>query len=108
MNDNLARQSRGGPGTFQSMPTKAMPSPLYLPTAHPLIIKILSDDERQAFCKKIENLLNRHSISTQRLVSKKENVDILLKAEFNGVEQAIKHTEMVVKVAMRDGYDVTT
>ena len=108
MNDSFVQKSRGGSGTFQSMPTKAMPSPLYLPTAHPLIIKIPSDSKRKDFCKKIENLLNRHSISTQRLVSKKENVDILLKAEFNSVEQATKHTEMVIKVAMRDGYDVTT
>jgi len=108
MNDDLARQSRGGFGMSQSMPSKATSSPLYLPTAHPLIIKIPSDEKRKAFCKKIENLLNRHSISTQRLVSKKENADVLLKAEFTSVEQASKHTEMVIKVAMRDGYDVTT
>ena len=108
MNDGFVQKSRGGSGTSQSLPNKAMPSPLYLPTAHPLLIKIPSDEKRKAFCKKIENLLNRHSINTQRLASKKENADILLKAEFSSVEQATKHTEMVIKVAMRDGYDVTT
>ena len=108
MNDGFVQKSRGGSGTSQSLPNKAMPSPLYLPTAHPLLIKIPSDEKRKAFCKKIENLLNRHSINTQRLASKKENADILLKAEFSSVEQATKHTEIVIKVAMRDGYDVTT